>query len=633
MPPPGEIRVSRVECAERSLPGGEGRDPDVWMANAWFRAVLRHPQDALTLAGVGGGTIIDAAPWGWDDVLHEIAPLVGGGGLAVEKWTLEPDGLRLVGTVVSLPDRPADTPGAPREVRWSIDPLGPWLRLEGADGLWIHAAGDAEVLDGRILVGEVVIGHDGGLVHDLGGALRVEGAERLLVAHASEAWEWSSSETVPLSGRAPGATELHLFRDTERIGRLPLVDGGFDVRVGVEVTAVQAWAPGHAPSEPQPPGTDLHLALGPSGHLRIEPLQASRPFLVEWTSDDGRAGRVELPADGGRLPLGPGSYSLRLSAGPAWEPLEHQLDLPPEADLLWEAPLAPAFDPGPYLQVAIGAPSDVDRHFRGTNASAVRRLASRGVDHAVFTPADEAATLTTDDVEGWLSARNGARLTDRAGLWSIWSWSWASNPRDNAHGVHDIGGLSPEDALAVAWGGPSRDRFTAVDAAFLTFVGPPWLVEPRPDYVHLKHPDADPEGWARWFAWLDARATLGPLGPVTWVPVPDPSVWSTVDVERGLVRGRASAGTGPLLTLEVEGAGPGELLPVDGSASTVRAVLCGGPLDRLALVGTGGMVLAEDQGVELEAELVLEPGWLLALAWDEDGEEWAVTSPVWLETP
>lgn len=632
-PPPGEVRVAPVSCDGQRVPGGEGRGADVWMANAWLRVVLRHPQDAATLAGVGGGTVVDASTWDGEDVLHEVAPIVGGGGLAVEDWALEPDGLRLSGVVVSLPDRPADTPGAPRTVRWTLDPDGPWLRLEGADGLWIHARGDAEVLDGQVRVGAVVVGHDGVVAEDLGGALRVDGAGRLLVAPATEAWGLLAEEPVRLSGVAPGATELWLLRDGERVGWLPLTDGRFDARIGAAVTAVQAHASGRAPSPPTPPGEGLSLALGGAGAVRVEPLGAPRPFRVEWTADDGRSGEVELPADGGELALGAGGFDLRASAGPSRLPALARVEVASGTVVTWRARLEPAFDVGAYVQVALGAPSDVDRTFRGSDAAAVRRLAAEGFDHVVFTPADEVATVEAEDARDLLTWRNGARLTDRAGAWNIWSWSWSANPKNNAHGVHDVAGLAPEDALAVAWGGPSRDRFTAVDTGFLRAVGMPWQLDPRPDLVRLDHPLVDPEGWDRWFRWLDARAALLPIGPVTWVPVEDPSAVSAVDVERGLIRGRASAGTGPLLRLEVNGRGPGERVVLAGASLPVRAELRGGPLDRLAVLGAGGRLLGEAGGPVWEGAPDLEQGWVVAVAWNEDGGDWAVTGPVWLLAP
>ena len=51
---------------------------DTYLASPHLRLVIRHPQAARSLAGLGGGTVLDIAPWGHEDIAYEWAPLVGG---------------------------------------------------------------------------------------------------------------------------------------------------------------------------------------------------------------------------------------------------------------------------------------------------------------------------------------------------------------------------------------------------------------------------------------------------------------------------------------------------------------------------------------------------------------------------
>ena len=78
-PPTSGVWVQPRQCGEQTPPGGEGTVGDLVLANAKMRAILRQPAHALTVPGIGGGTLVDIAPWGHGDVLHEAIPIVGGG--------------------------------------------------------------------------------------------------------------------------------------------------------------------------------------------------------------------------------------------------------------------------------------------------------------------------------------------------------------------------------------------------------------------------------------------------------------------------------------------------------------------------------------------------------------------------
>ena len=111
-PSKGDVVVGPVTCDAQQIPSGEGRGSDYYLANHHFRAIIRHPETSLSMIGVDGGTLIDAAPWGYRDRLHEALPLVGGGWLDVDVFEVGDSEILVGGTVVSLPDQLAEEAGA-----------------------------------------------------------------------------------------------------------------------------------------------------------------------------------------------------------------------------------------------------------------------------------------------------------------------------------------------------------------------------------------------------------------------------------------------------------------------------------------------------------------------------------------
>jgi hypothetical protein len=166
---------------------------------------------------------------------------------------------------------------------------------------------------------------------------------------------------------------------------------------------------------------------------------------------------------------------------------------------------------------------------------------------------------------------------------------------------------------------------------------------PQPDFAILEAPGPSGPGasWAPWFAWLDASVDLVPVGPFAWVDVADGQAWGEADVEDGLVRGRSVATTGPLVTADVLGAGPGDALQVPSELASfpVRLTVSAaeGAIDRVAVLGEGGRVLAtqvvENLPYEGTADVPLASGWISVAAWSTSGPDWAVSGPVWINPP
>lgn len=626
-PVEGTTLVGLVACEAQLLTDGEGRGADAIIANHWVRAIVRHPESALTLLGVGGGTLVDVAPWGYRDRLHEVVPLVDGGWLDVDGFVVESDRVVVEGAVAPILGRPApSTLGERREVAWVPDPDGPWLRAEGADGLWIHVAGDFELLDGQLWSESVLVGHDGALVEDLGGPILTDGTG-LLVAPTTDGAGHLPVPVLPISGEAPDAERIALYRRGERVGHVILTGPTFHVDVPAMVDAIRAEADGRAPSPFVKPDLDVSLALGPAGTLEIllAHVGTPRPVAVSWQDRTGRSGTELLPPGGGALTLGAGSYTLDLSAGPTVAATSVRVDVPAGATETVSVTLAPVFDPGARVLVALPWHGPRSLDWRGSETRALDEAVAQGVGYAVVAPMNEVGAAEADpDVLAWIRWRNGTHLVAPAA--NVIAWPWSASGRQAAHGAIDPHGLDTSTALAAA---SVSGRETAVDLATLARLGAPW--GPRPDFVRLDDPDMTPAvAWAAWFAWLDAGIALAPLGPLTWVDIADPEALSEVDIEAGLLRGQVAPTTGPLLRLTVNGAGSGDVAEVPARGSVpARVELRGAPADAtVVVVGDGGREVARGQGVVL---VPTTDRYLVAVAWWDGG--WAATGPVWLHPP
>lgn len=638
-PAAGTVVVGPLPCSDVIPPRGEGGAGDAWLANASFRAIVRHPVASVSLAGVDGATVADVAPWGYRDRVHEIAPLVAGGWLDIDTFTVEDDGIRVTGTVVSLPDRPAEALGERRDVMWRIDPDGPWLIADGADGFYVHPAGAAERLGDVLWTEGAVIGPVGGSFEDLGGAIRYRDTDTLLITDVSVATTWLYAEGSPVSGVAPDAEQVVVFRGGDVVARLPVADDGtFAGLAPDDANGVRAEAGARAPSPTVAPGEGLELALGGGGAIvvSVTGVDPTLPVGITWRDEAGRKGVVALAPGGGVLHLGEGRYSLDVDAGPAALAATVEVEVAPDAVVIADVALTPAFTLGPRVLAATSWTADRSRRWRGTDDDALSAAAAVGARYVVLAPEDDIADAepTTD-----LLWRNGSRLVGPD--WEITWWPASADGDQPAHGAPSAEHLAPIDALAAVWGGPGSSPFTTVDVAWLEDAGAPYEARPRPDFVRLAPPgSAGPDVWGPYFAWLDRLVPIVPVGPFTWVTVDDPARVAEVDVEDGLVRGRVVATTGPLIELDVGGAGPGDVVRVPTLRRAVpvrvRVGSEAGRFDHVAVIGDGGVEIArwDDVVTPFEASAVARlDHWLVAVAWDEDGDAFAATGPVWGDVP
>ncbi|MCB9680247.1 MAG: hypothetical protein H6733_02145 [Alphaproteobacteria bacterium] len=660
----GTVWVGPVVCADQLfVANGEGTGADLWLANDRFRVVLRSPESALTLAGLGGGTVIDAAPWGRADGVHEIAPLVADGWLAVDTLDAGDDHVTVTGTVRSLPDRPPSAhDGEVRAVTWRVTAGSPWLEVEGADGLWVHPSDAMTWVDGWLASDRLVLGHDGTVDEDLGGAVRLRDAHRLLIGDPATAWAERPGPSQHVGGSATDAERIDLYRGAAVVGWLPVTDGTFDAVIPADVDALVARATAHADGPPTAPGEAVTVPVGDAGQIDLIVYWSGRPTLhplrARWTDADGTQTTLRIPAGGASLPTGAGTFDLALEGGPGVLPVQTRVDVPAGGAV----PVTMLVDPGvtatTHVLASLAWPGSRARTLRASAATRTSDAVVEGIAWAITTAEDdvEDAGAYEDDVDR-IRLDDAVTLTSPAG-WHIQAWPFRATPRRSGHGAPPVRDLDPWQAFAAAWGGDGVGRTTRVDLAWLALAADPWTLAHAPDLVALPAPGVPPfTAWSTWFAWLDAGRFLRPSGPYHWLDVGAATGWGTVDLERALTFARFSTGTGAWVDLTVDGVGPGAIVPrpqadtdTDANADSdtdaalpdgvrsLRVVVqrAGTAIDRVSLITDGGRVLVTHpvEAGRVVWQDTLTPGtWVAALAWSTTGDAWAVTAPTWLRSP
>ncbi|MCB9766162.1 MAG: hypothetical protein H6739_40675 [Alphaproteobacteria bacterium] len=619
---PGEARAKQVGCTDELPRNSEGQVGDLLLQTASLSVVIRNPAEALTLIGAPGGTIVDAAPPGWNDRLLEAVPILPGGGwMVTEDWRWGADSggawVELEGfevPAIGLGDEPLGTSplateGPPARVRYHLDADRPVLTLTGADGLYLHGA--------RLTVPVTTGFYHAGLgyvtdaleMEDLGGAQRLWDVDTLAVARWQDlpAAIWPDSQAI--SGACDGDRVEVVADDGARVA---LLDPTFDTTLPYGGVRLVCVAEGYADGAPTDPGTDLTLTPGAPGFLNLRVADedgVDRPVVVV----DGDA-RVVSPPGGGPLPLGPGARALRIEAGPAFDPWTGAVDVGEDTALA--VVLRRAIDAEGWVLADLFRQATPSRVDRSEPARDLALAAAEGVGFAVQSAPDEVGLPYSPDwAARWVRFRAGS-LTPTEDAGAVLSWPWGSSNRDAGHGAIPWFGLGARDVLAVARGYDAPNRLTVVDTDWVAVAGPVASWAPLPDLLLVR--DADEAGVI--VDLLDHGVPVGLVGPLTWIPSGE-GFPSAVASERALVEGRSVATTGPLLDLAQ---GPdGELTVrlqgnVEARVDAVKVWVDGVVVETLPAANGGGVMV--DAVVPIRPER-----WALAVA---EGEDWAVSAPL-----
>jgi hypothetical protein len=645
--PPDRVLIGEIGCAAWRISGGEGTYDDTLIATPSFRAVLRHPIASVGQAGLGGGTIVDAAAWGRSDVVHEIVPLVDGGWLLVDVFLPTDEGVIVEGVVRSLPSRPLPTEGQRRRLTWAVVDGGRGLRAIGADGFLVHFDEPVEPIDGWWVAGRTVLGHRGTVLRDEGGRIEVSGTDTLWFASTDDAWGLRGDPMQTVGGAAPDAERVEAWDAQSLRAVLPVVDGSFSGEVPATVTRLRAVAATRAPSPFAPAAEGLTLAVGAPGRVQITPAwdADARPITAQWRFADGRTGQDVLPPDGGILSLGAGRVALTVTAGPARPRRTLNLTLGPSATPTLGVDLRATWDPGLTVPVTLDWPASRDASVRDTATGRTREALAAGYVYAVQTARDDVPAVSQwlNDVP-WIRTTAGLTLTHPSG-WAITGWPARADGRRAAHGAPRASALSPDDASAAL-----TDLGAVHRRANLAWLRAAGGLGPYPDRVALEPPGPAPfEAWAPWFDALNAYRFLLPDGPVTWLEVDDRVLPSPSALERAVTYGTLSTGDGAWVWLTVDGAPPGSVLssgsPVAPSPTADTGAPSDEPLPRVATVslhrlrpgidtlwlwgpdGALGAVEVTTEDASLSAPIG-DAAWVIGLATSSRTTDWAVTAPV-----
>jgi hypothetical protein len=545
-PGPGEARVYRLSCNDAASPGGEARKGDWILENSRIRFALRKPEEALGRHGVGGGTGIDLAIQGGEDLLWEAIPIVAGG------WM------------------------QPREVVGGQDEQGAWISLTGP----------GEDLGGTPLGGEASVTWR--LAPD-SNVLELEGAEALLY----QGLPGDHSSVV-------GSDAVSL----QPVGAATLFTG---------LTKLVLEEPN--PDEGEGEADFVRVRVADENGRDI-------PVRVEWSE-----GAIALPPGGGRVPTGPGEWSLLVHRGPGSVEVEATLQVSGEVGL--EVVLPSVVPPGWGL-VEVGLPSHPEVAMGSEEA--LEWAAAGGRSLAVLTAANEVAIRREGDWSGWwVRGEAGSHtVSDTAG--GIWSWPWTRSPKEAAHGAVNPRGLGAEDLLAAVAGGQSRRL--VVDLDWVAAAGAPFRWDPVPDAIRIEAP----EEVSAFSDVLLAGAWVGVVGPLTWVQVETETLPSVAALERSIAVGTSVATNGPLLWMERVAAQEGaEPFPQQPAVATLALSLHGRAdmdIESVTIWQNGVLGATWEAGDHdlgdgwAASRSVWADGWAMAVA---SGPDWAVTSAVWLE--
>lgn len=630
---PDTVVARRVVCADDVPPGGEGVVGDYLLAGPDLRVIVRNEHGALTTLGVGGGTVIDAAPWGAPDVVHELIPLFDDTWLRDVSVELVDDGIRVGGTTTELLELQGAGPtGLARDITWRLD--GAELAANGADALLVRAS-HALRHEGSRLAGDSVSLGTAGTPID-GVPARVA-QDWLWVAAPADVLTLANPQGRRLSGDAGRAERLELYDDAgERPVAVVAVNGRFDLRVSAGVQDVVAVIDGRATSPRTPVGTNLQLDVGPTGSVVLDPIWSGRDHVVRASWDvDGRAGGGTFEPRGDPLPTGPGRGIVRVFEARSESFVEVEVDVPSGGTVTIE----PELDglTSPRVDIVWGAAGErADGLERLTDDAALGAAAATGAGVVGLVGGNRVSEAPQIDGRFAPHVLNGARLDLRGGG-ELVVWPLGSNRRREGYGAPLVADLPLSDAIAAA-GGDRRQ--VVVDLEQLDVLGVPWSTSPRPTHVALGPPGIPGPvvAWAPLWRWIDAGVPIIPLGDRVLVGVPDADSASGTDLEAALVRGRVMASSGGEIWLTVGEAGPGEVVPDPIGASASPELIGDWREQARAMLVVDGTPHATWRAVDPIGEVALpdDARWTALVVWEPSADEaavWATTAPIWLRPP
>lgn len=605
-PDPGEVRAKQIRCTAEIPEFGEARIGDWVLENHRVRITVRNQPNRLTQLTGGGGTIIDIDVDRRGDDIIELVPLVPTG------W---PDHVNITATDGALVLTDGDD--ANRSWTYRLDPLSGRLQMSEVDGFrLVPNAGSQRIGAWAHGPRGTVVASDAHPT-DQGGWLEWVG-DSLYLGTSSSVTRDIFGDTTAVRFDSD-ASHLEFRTNGSVFTRVPVSDGTIthDAPKESEVRAVTA---GHQSSIWSSAQAGRVEPLGPSGFIDAEPIVATDqtvPFTITWNEV-----RYPVPAQGGMVPVGPGTGSGIVTAGPRYAPTAIPFD-----DVTGTQPLAVSLDPviDRDAWVAFAASASPGPYERRTPQTVLEHLSASGVDYAVLVAEDEVAE-SVSVTESVIPSHAGSAAVTPEG--TVIAWPWSRDSKAAAHGAAPWQSLSPLELLP--WMSKGGRRYTAVDAAWLRSVGDTLRRNEAPDLLLIESPEDLPtiaEAYDRWMP-------IGLIGNTSWVHTDSRS---RDGILRAMLEGRSTPSTGPNIQLDISGYGPGEQhdgawdLDTEGPLAAISVGAAGDATD-VRLIGPGGEELAAWSIEDLPVSHTLpQVAWVVAVA--QGPSDWAITSPVWLERP
>ena len=456
------------------------------------------------------------------------------------------------------------------EITWRLPADSRTIELDGAHTLWLHGDRRSVPVEQGFVRSQTLVLADKS-AGDFGGGQAVLQPYSLTVGSLEDVHD--ALYDTPVSGTCVG-DRVEVWSLGILTGHLPTT---FDSHVAEGSTLV-CTGQGAIPHE-VPAGIDLELdAQISSVELRVSDGEHEIPAVV---TIDG----VETAIDARRssVPAPRGEVLVTVDAGPRFSVWSEVVEAPAELEVVLE----PLFSRDGHVQADLFQVTFPSLDSRLEQNDAIELAAAREVAFVVQTPTQEVGRPYQDDwTERTTRALAGSHSSDDAG--AVWSWPWSANDKKAGHGAVDPSELSAMDLLAVHKDYADPDRVTVVDVAWVQAAGPIGGWTDTPTALRLESLDDVPTV----LDLLDAGVPIAVTGPVTWLQADDTlGPPSQSAAERSLVQATSCASTGPLLTLE------------------------------WTLFPSPGFVTHPD------AQILEGDGWAIAVL--EDGDDWAVSAPLW----
>ena len=600
---------------------------------------------ALTKLGTAGGSIIDMSTWDSTDQLIELLPLFNEEQLETAEIQVlddETTGLIVSGITFS---------GEPVSFTLRLESNSRHLQITGPSSWFGMFSPEVDIHQRSIEI------EDDGNLHLLISNSVIREEEAWVVLESPSQLTFGLQEDA-LTSAFPNHESITGFSDGEWVelrhqaetwARLPVEDGIYSGPIPNEIDHLVATAIGHEDGIATPVNEPEWVEVGEEGWIRVQLATETGQALAGILFRD--AVPYTIPTGGGRIPVGPGIADTWIYAGPAFE-ARLWPDLSVTGSIELEAFLRPVIMDSWLLQLGVkGWP---DRTEPRSSEELAAALTGTGIAFSVVVAEDEIATASVPThLSHTFVMQGGSQASTDSG--SPFAWPWTATIKRPAHGATPWSGLDSIDLLASL--SKNGTRYTVVDPEWVAAAPPHWQWDPHPTALQIQSlQDLDVV-----IDLADQSFPIRVVGPLTWIDQPNGAETTETEIMARFLHGSPVASNGPLISLRVNGAAPGDTIntePIVHNTALESAFLDPLsinievqapnwiPIDGIAIIGPGGETLESwtidpNSSASFSIETnVPRRDWIAAICWGEsanpplqDLPAWAFSGIVWVDRP